>query len=122
MKFSRIAIALCCLLLAGVLLESCASQQPMTISDFRFRCRFAEDEGLSYNDNFAGCDLQMQAQLCDQYTDVLKVEYANRNACIQGCNNVQLGSMTQTMFSSCNMFAVRTNTICEQYCRQHYDE
>ncbi|QJT10692.1 hypothetical protein [Oceanidesulfovibrio marinus] len=120
MNISRIAMALCCLLLAGVLLESCAARETMNISDFRFRCRFAEDDELSNNDNFAGCDLQMQAQLCDQYTEVLKVEYANRDACIQGCNSVQAGSMTQTMFSSCNNFAVRTNTICEQYCRQHY--
>ncbi|TVM18770.1 hypothetical protein DPQ33_04670 [Oceanidesulfovibrio indonesiensis] len=114
-----IIAALLCVTCAGLLI-ACAPQQPMTISDFRFRCRFAEDQRLTYSDTIAGCDMQTQARLCDEYTTNLQTKHPNRASCIQGCRDVLARNSALTMFSSCFHFATRSRTICEQYCRQHY--
>ncbi|MFW5735037.1 MAG: hypothetical protein ACOCWR_08265, partial [Oceanidesulfovibrio sp.] len=102
----------------AAMLASCAPTRPMSISDFRFRCRFAEDDQLTYNDVIAGCDMQTQALLCDEYTANLKAEHPSRASCIQGCRDVLARNSAITMFSSCFHFGTRSRTICEQYCRQ----
>lgn len=92
----------------------------MTLSDFRFRCRFADSAG-GMEDDVASCNFQTQQHLCNAYANVLNQSYLNRDECIQACGNVQDEFALQTMSSGCKPFALRTKTICQQYCRQHFN-
>lgn len=106
-------------LLAMISLSACATAK-MTLSDFRFRCRFA-DSGGGMEDDVSSCNFQTQQHLCNAYANVLNQSYLNRDECIQACGAVQREFTLQTRTTGCQSFALRSKTICQQYCRQHFD-
>jgi hypothetical protein len=91
----------------------------MTLSDFRFRCRFADSSSGSF-DNLSGCNYQLQENVCREYANVLSQQYLSRDECIQGCRDVQRSFSLQATPMGCQSYLNRTRTICEQYCRQNY--
>ncbi|MFW5735038.1 MAG: hypothetical protein ACOCWR_08270 [Oceanidesulfovibrio sp.] len=105
------------LLIACLMLAACA--KPMTLSDFRFRCRFAEQNGGSFSDT-SGCNFQMQENLCRDYANALAQDYLGRGECIQACRDVQQSYSLRAAPMGCLRYTQRTQTICEQYCRQNY--
>ncbi len=91
----------------------------MTLSDFRFRCRFADSNGGSV-DNLSSCNFQLQENICREYANVLAQKYLSRDECIKGCREVQHSFTLQATPMGCQSYIHRTRTICEQYCRQNY--
>ncbi len=125
---ARMVTALACALLACVVFMADARpvqaflNPTMDISDFRFRCRFADDDSQRSSFGAAGCDFSFQARVCDRYTEALKRPYPNRTACIAACDEVKSEAFIGASAFGCRGFRRRANTICEQYCRINYGQ
>lgn len=109
------------LMLAG--LTSCYTPAKMDITYVRFRCRFVVADVQS-GDNLASsssCDRFFQDHLCDQYANTLRMSFENRESCINACTAVSDRSSGNWYTTICSRFIHRGKTICQQYCRQHYE-
>ncbi len=109
------------LLFTGV--SSCFTPHKMDISHVRFRCRFLVAD-MEAGDKLAAsssCDFFFQDHLCDQYADVLRVSYDNRESCIDACTGVSNQAAGQFGSMICSRLIHRGKTLCQQYCRQHYE-
>ncbi|TVM18771.1 hypothetical protein DPQ33_04675 [Oceanidesulfovibrio indonesiensis] len=104
-------------------LSSCITAHKMDISHVRFRCRFvvAEVEAGDQLAASSSCNFFFQDYMCDQYADVLRVSYENRESCIDACTDVATMSSRQYGAMICSRLIHRGKTICQQYCRQHYE-
>jgi hypothetical protein len=111
------------LLLLFTGLASCFKPATMDISHVRFRCRFLVAE-LQAGDKLAAsssCNFFYQDRLCDQYADALRVSYENRESCIAACAEVSDQASGPWGTAICTQIIHRGKTICQQYCRQHYE-
>lgn len=119
MRIVRIVALL--LMLAG--LASCFTPAKMDVSHVRFRCRFIVADAKSGDQLAASssCDRFFQDHLCDQYADTLRMSFENRESCIDACTRVSDQASANWYTTICTGFIHRGKTICQQYCRQHYE-
>lgn len=97
-------------LIACAMAASCASRDPMSISEFRGWCIAAP--------SFQGGDCAERDAVCGKYVQVLSQKYPDAETCRAACNEVRSDRFRSFSDTVCGVYYDRGFTYCAQACNQ----
>ena len=99
-------IALLSVLAVALALGACAPKSPMSVSEFRFQCRFGEEKK-------SGC---LGGSGCGAYESVVTASYPSAQACMDDCQ----AAYQQTLLTTCKSRLNKGRTLCQRFCRTNF--